>query len=380
VRDRTGNGFDDAALGGQRRAIAFATFERISTILNGEPGSARILIDSRSPWLNQDTLAVGIPFFQCTAGFQKPIIHQAIQSDTHVHTHEGELLVNFDLPLSASLDKPPAGQYDLYTLMFHEITHILGFVGFTVEADGRPRDCGGARMLPAIAQFTRDSTGNPMWAEQSGEIEFVGSPGSLPSAAVPMLLDLTDTGSPALRLATSNLRVSGHWLPEDFADRPGVLMLREPFPSGELRRNMTPESKSILEIVLGYQVNQELRGLTGSWVDTQLNGQGFMLHFISRTRFVIYFFGFADNGDRQWIFGLHNGSFKLGETIYVPLLEATGGRFNHVDIADIDEIPWGELEIRFLDCHSATATLRGIDGVQEMFLFPLARVDLLDCY
>ena len=43
-------------------------------------------------------------------------------------------------------------------------------------------------------------------------------------------------------------------------------------------------------------------------------------------------------------------------------------------------MPWGQLEITFLDCLNAVATLSGIDGVQNMSLFPLARVDSLDCY
>jgi hypothetical protein len=163
VRDQSGTGFDDPQQGAQRRAIATSVFERVSLILDGEPGSAKIVLDSRSPWLNQNTLAIGIPFFQCIDGFQKPIAHQALKSDVHVHTHEGELLVNFDLPISASMETPPVGKYDLYTVLFHEMIHILGFVGFTVEADGRPQDCGGARMMPAIAGFTTDASGKALW-------------------------------------------------------------------------------------------------------------------------------------------------------------------------------------------------------------------------
>jgi hypothetical protein len=380
VRDNSGAGFDHPSQGSVRREIAVAVFERVSQLLQGEPGSARIIIDSRSPWLNQDTLAVGVPFFECVDGFQKPIIHKALRNDTHVHSHEGELLVNFDLPLSASMDAPPVGEYDLFTLLFHEIVHILGFVGFTVEPDGRPQDCGGARMLPSLASYTRDNEGHPLWEEQSGEIEFVGNPVSLPKSYQPISLDLPQEHFDDLQLATGSLRVSGHWLPDDFVERSGVLMLREPFPTGQTRRNMTPETKSILANVLDLKMNQELRGLTGSWIDTQLNGQGFTLHFISESRFAIYFFGFADNGNRQWMVGLHDGEFELGQTISIPIFEASGGRFNHTAAVNIEENPWGVLEISFLDCHSAISTLTGLDGTQEMILIPLARVDTLDCF
>lgn len=381
VRDQTGAGFDHPLLGNDRRSVAMSVFEKVSIILAGEPGSARILIDSNSPWLNQDSLSIGVPFFQCVDGFQKPIIHQAIRNDIHVHSHEGELLVNFDLPLHAGLDAPPTGQYDLYTVMFHEIIHILGFVGFTVESNGQPQNCGGARMLPAVAQFLVDDANNPLWTEQGGEINYAGLQSDLPSLQSVVDLNLLlGTTHNRLRLATENLRVSGHWLPEDFAKRDGVLMLKAPLKSGETRRNLTPETKSILVEALGYNVNQEVRGLTGSWVDTDLDGQGFTLHFIDENQFVIYYFGFNDNGDRQWMIGLHNGSFRLGDLIRVPLIEASGGVFNHLGSSEIAESPWGELEIRFLDCMSAEATVNGLDGTQAMNLLPLARVKGLDCF
>ncbi|MFT5141061.1 MAG: hypothetical protein ACI9CB_002732 [Rhodothermales bacterium] len=380
VKDQTGTGFDHPQLGSERRAVAVATFARISQVLNGEPGSAKILIDSRSPWLNQNTLAVGIPFFQCVDGFQKPIIYDALRNKTHVHTHEGELLVNFDFPLSASLGSPPPHEYDLYTLLLHEITHILGFVGFTVEADGQPQDCGGARMLPAIAGFTRDASGKKMWSELEGQVEYVGNPLSLPTAQAPVSLDLPIDFATKIRLATSSLRVSGHWLPEDFVDRTGVLMLKEPFPAGQTRRNMTPESKSILENILGYQVNQELRGLTGSWIDSTLNGQGVTLHFIDESSFVIYFFGFGNNGSRQWMVGLYKGGFNLGESISIPLFEVSGGQFAPMGASNVEESPWGVLELRFLDCFTAQVSLNGLDGILDMTLSQLAHVDSLECY
>ncbi len=380
VRDQTGAGFDHPLLGNDRRNIAVSVFERISDILADEPGSARILIDSNSPWLKQDTLAIGIPFFQCIDGFQKPIIHNAMRNDIHVHSHEGELLVNFDRPLHAGLEAPPAGQYDLYTVLFHEIVHILGFVGFSVEDDGRPQDCGGARMLPAIAQLLVDELGNPLWTEQDGEIMFTGLPSSLPTAHSTVGLKLPQITTGELRLATGDLRVSGHWVPEDFVGRDGVLMLMEPFPSGEMRRNLTPETKSILSEALEINLNQETRGLTGSWVDADLDGQGFTLHFIDESRFAIYYFGFNDQGGRQWMVGLHKGGFRLGEAITVAMFEASGGVFNHFGSTQITESPWGELEIRFLDCQQAEATLSGLDGTQAMNLYLLARVDGLDCY
>lgn len=381
VRDHSGTGFDHPLLGIDRRAIAVAVFERIGQVLDGEPGTARIRFDSRSPWLNPDTLAIGIPYYQCINGFQKPIIFNALRNNTQVHDFEGEMLVNFNLPLSATFGTPPVGQYDLYTLILHEVMHVLGFVGFNVEANGSAPDCGGgARMLPEVARYVTSRSGAPLWTDDGGSLRFTGVPADLPSATEPVNLGLLGYPQGSLRLATGTLRVSGHWLPEDFAGREGVLMLREPFPSGQKRRNITPETKSILSEVLGYRVSQEVRGLTGSWVDASMDSQGFSLHFISANRFAVYFFGFDDHGDPLWLVGLHTGAFRLGETLNIPMFKASGGRFTQPPVTGPTETLWGSLQLRFLDCLRATATLSGVDGSRDMTLLQLAGVDQLDCF
>lgn len=380
LQEGANSGFGDPLLGEQRRAIAQRVFEQVSQLLDGEPGRARIRLDSRSPWLDDRTLAVGIPYFRCVDGFQKPIIFDALRENQHVHEVEGELLVNFELPIHASLEAPPSGHYDLYTLLLHEAMHVLGFVGFSVEADGRPGDCGGARMLPAIAAHATDALGRRLWVERDGAIHFDGAPADLPDGVHAMRLDDGLAIEAPLRLAADRLRVSGHWLPEDFPNRPGVLMLRAPFPSGQLRRNLTPETKTVLAEVLGYRVGQELRGLTGSWVDPALDGQGLTLHFITPDRFAVYFFGYAANGERLWLVGLHDGAFELGEALDIDLFEATGGRFGNGTGQTPVELPWGDLSLRFTDCHSAVAGLSGMDGTQDLQLVPLARVDSPACF
>ncbi|NIP17052.1 MAG: hypothetical protein GWM87_01950 [Xanthomonadales bacterium] len=380
VVDGTGTGFDDPDRGASRQAVAIEAFERLSTLLAGEPGSARIRVDSRSPWFDDQTLAIGVPFFRCRDGFEKPIIFDALRNGETVHTHEGELLVNFSLPLNASMDPPARGEYDLFTLIFHEIAHILGFVGFAVEADGRPEDCGGARMLPAIAEHAFDDRGGPLWILEDGRIRFTGGANDLPRAGASLPLWFPEAVQPDLRLSTSDLRVSGHWRPEDFEARSGVLMLREPFPTGETRRNLTPETKIVLESALGYEVNEEPRGLTGTWYDPGSAGQGFTLHFINREQFLVYFFGFTDARERLWLLGLHDAPLQLGEELSLELFEAQNGRFNGFRAEEVQELPWGTLEINFRDCLNASAVLTGMDGTQTLDLVQLAGVDELECY
>lgn len=157
-------------------------------------------------------------------------------------------------------------------------------------------------------------------------------------------------------------------------------MLREPFPTGQQRRNLTPETKAVLSHALGYQLTEDPRGLSGAWIDPTLNGQGFTLQFLDQHRFAVFFFGFTDTGVRQWMIGYHDGTGILGKTLDIPLFEASGGRFTHPSPVSITESPWGELELHFTDCLSASATLSGLDGTQSMNLVPLTPMEGLDCY
>ncbi|NIM70878.1 MAG: hypothetical protein GTO48_10615 [Xanthomonadales bacterium] len=376
----TGSGFDDPMLGERRRDVAVAAFEMAGHILAGETGSARIRLDSDSPYFGEKTLAIGLPLFQCVDGFQKPIIFDALRNDVHIHDYEGALAVNFTQSFNDDLATPESGKHDLYTTILHEVIHVLGFVGFSVEADGRPRDCGGARMLPAIASQIMAPDGLPMWVSDGGKIRFRGQADDLPSAQRPLPLDMGEDGAGLVHLAASTLQVRGHWHDLDFAQRTGTLMADQSLPAGAERRNLTPETKAVLNRILGYTTGSDHRGLTGSWFDPASSGQGFSLHTIAGDRFVVYFYGFTDSGERLWLVGLSDDPLHLGGAVTVELLQADGGSFNGFDAGLVEQSPWGRLDIRFDDCLNAQATLSGDDGTQHLSLQRLAGVDGLHCY
>jgi len=58
---------------------------------------------------------------------------------------------------------------------------------------------------------------------------------------------------------------------------------------------------------------------------------------------------------------------------------ANNGRFNNFSAADIVRSIWGTLDITFIDCGHATATLVGADGSKTMAMVILARVATTQC-
>ena len=128
------------------------------------------------------------------------------------------------------------------------------------------------------------------------------------------------------------------------------------------------------------EITATLKGMTGSWCEPETNCQRFSPHFVSERCLVLWFFGFRDDVRRFRMTGVYDGDLDLGRSATVSLFEADGGCFNGMRAAQVNEGAWGELELRFDDCRTATATLYGADGFQELALQRLAGVEGLDCF
>jgi ELWxxDGT repeat protein len=120
--------------------------------------------------------------------------------------------------------------------------------------------------------------------------------------------------------------------------------------------------------------------VTGSWYDPSTSGQGFVLHAIDDNRTVISFYGFEHDGTPLWLTGLGKDTLEAGRSNEITMYISSGGKFGAFEPGQIDNLPWGTLNITFNTCRKATAVLDGQSGKQTMDMNLLAGMDGLECY
>lgn len=124
---------------------------------------------------------------------------------------------------------------------------------------------------------------------------------------------------------------------------------------------------------------RDTRALSGTWYDPVSSGQGFSFSVVQGDAFAVLFFGHRDDGSNLFLAGSTLQRPRYGELFSVPLLAVEGGRFGGFDPAQIRRPPWGRLDLRFIDCRSAEATLDGTDGRQVLQLRQLTPIEGLSC-
>ena len=120
--------------------------------------------------------------------------------------------------------------------------------------------------------------------------------------------------------------------------------------------------------------------VTGSWYDPSTSGQGFVLHVIDDNRTVVSFYSFENDGTPLWLTGVAEETLEAGHSVEVIMYIASGGNFGTFSPEQIDNIPWGILNITFNTCRKATAELDGQTGWQTMDMERLAGMEGLECY
>jgi cysteine-rich repeat protein len=168
----TGVGFDDPVSGAARRETLRAVLLHVTSVLD-VPGTADLLVrasqtDGRGP------LAAAGPYLLPLTGFQGGLVFEHLTTgvDPLPNELDGVVTVDFGFRWSTETSGPSPVEYDLYTVLLHEVTHALGFVS-VVGPDGASAllNEGGRGLFSFFDAFlVRGSTEQPLFLD-GGEID-----------------------------------------------------------------------------------------------------------------------------------------------------------------------------------------------------------------
>lgn len=387
-----GIGFDHPEVGPTRVATALAVFDYLSSLFPNHHGTARIHFERSNADLGFPYGGVAFPYvpgYPCAGGFQHPLVFDAIVYDRHVGDFDGSIILNFGPGLDVGWNddfnrEPGEFEQDLYSLILHEMGHVLGFTFFAYDENGVVRPCQGQPAFPLIAQAIRNEAGDPLWILSDGIPVFAGDPqvDLLPSSFASV--DLPGSTASETRLDKTQFNFDGKLVPGftgHWHSTVGTLMGPNQPSLGIQVLSFSETTLRMLNDVVGYANASRpvYSGITGSWFDPSGDGRGFSIQYIDENRFLVYFYGFLDSGERLWLIGVHEGAIRYGSALQISMLESEGGTFNHFDPDSVDVTPWGELTITFADCDTAEAALAGPEGEQVFNLVKLAGVEGLSC-
>lgn len=136
--NNTNEGFDDSALGEERRAALEAAFAYFSSIMD-DVGEADIEIrESFFANPNSNPFGLAAAYYFGSKGFNSPFTQSHIVSgnDPYGPYPDGYLQFNFHSMLNYNYNysaDPNNQQFDFYTIALHEIMHLLGFTSYASE-------------------------------------------------------------------------------------------------------------------------------------------------------------------------------------------------------------------------------------------------------
>jgi hypothetical protein len=92
--------------------------------------------------------------------------------------------------------------------------------------------------------------------------------------------------------------------------------------------------------------------MSASWYYEYDSGHGVMIHLLDQNTAWTCWFAFDLDGNPAWICGL--GTIDGGVITFVDAFTVEGGNFPPLfDAAKIQEVPWGDITITFVDCDNA---------------------------
>jgi len=181
VAGGTGVGFDDPARGAIRRATVDAVLAYIDSVLN-ETGAVQIRFNVSTSV--GGGLAGGGTTFGATPGFHPGQTLQHITTGVDPNgTATPEIIVQFDFGhnWNDDLGHPEGDEFDLYSVLLHELTHGLGFQSLVNSQGVNPIRPGVYSIWDSLIEYDDGTTRRDLWALVGGTPQFLGTPADLVS-------------------------------------------------------------------------------------------------------------------------------------------------------------------------------------------------------
>lgn len=175
-------GFNDPVEGATRRATVEAVANYVNTVVDHN-GAVDINWNTSFNVPASSTLASMGAFYFLNDGYSNGFVFEhATTGIDPAGGVDGSGQVNFGRNWNSGLGAPAGNQFDLFTVVLHELTHAMGFASL-IEPDGS-RSISGTRSV--YDSFLQDGAGNPLLNSNG---DFIASTSTLTSDA--LLLDLT---------------------------------------------------------------------------------------------------------------------------------------------------------------------------------------------
>ncbi len=213
VVDNANFGFDDSTLGATRQATLQAVLTYVDDILNETTGASIDVTVNNSETDGGGYLAFAGTYFTVATGFTNGLCFQHITTGTDPNGTFEDIFVTVDFGFNWNSDTGPVGptEYDLFTVLLHEITHGIGFLGLTGLNGSSLLTAGNPGPYSVLNQNTQLDDANPVGTGSStplwttaGGASYVGTAGNLTGAA------LVFTGANAVAAYGSNPTIYSH--------------------------------------------------------------------------------------------------------------------------------------------------------------------------
>jgi hypothetical protein len=247
----TGVGFDDPVLGSARRETAELTLEYLDLMLN-ETGGCDILFE-RSETDGFGFLASAGTYYFDVPGFTNGVAFDHITTgvDPEFSIPDISAVVDFGWSWNVGSGTPSFTQFDLLSVLIHEITHGLGILGLS-DDQGQSYFTPPGGVFTVWDKFLETGNGNDLWNDFTAQ--FIGQPSWLLGMDGGVVFAgpnaISAFGGPAPVYAPFSWEEGSSLSHFDFGIPGGAVM--EPFVNyGEVKREHTPVEIGALQD-LGY--------------------------------------------------------------------------------------------------------------------------------